>query len=465
MRRSLARATAACAAHALAFALGTSVAPATADEKPPAEAGDTASIGAGSGRVESDDVFAAGHSDAGRVEVESSSWTYVDRAFPDRAYDGAETSSVGIGHLEWDRAYTRRALFRFPVESAPDSVVESVVLRAEAVWSYDCVGDSVLQLHRVDPFQPGSTWNDQPTARALLDTRSVPGGQASCPVNGGVEFDVTEAYQWAVRRGESHVHLLLRERDESESAAWRRFDVEDAPPVLRVDHGEPWARAKAVARDGRALEPVPSRTMEGPTPSDDLSPWAGESDEARVHEQPLGDPRRIGGEPARFRRGERVGHPAASGDRGGQVEDTIPTARGPPRSTPEEDDGFSPDVAPVRAEGTRRWRSEGAGRIVPGAPRWGGSGGGQGVVSSPRRSQSRVVDRGGARSAPMREVFVPRSDVPETEPGGALCREVEAARNRLCAWAPHRRVPGRHRCAGSIGPEGPRRTHPTSRTG
>lgn len=372
MRRSLARATAACAAHALAFALGTSVAPATADEKPPAEAGDTASAGAESGRVESGDVLAAAHADTERVEVESASWTYVDRAFPDRAYDGARTPSVGIGHLEWDRSYTRRALFRFPVESAPGSVVESAVLRAEVVWSYDCVGDSLLQAHSIDPFHTGSTWNDQPKARALLDTRSVTGGQASCPVNGGVEFDVTEAYRWAVRRGESHVHLLLRERDESQSAAWRRLDVEDAPPVLRVDHGEPRARAKAVAHDGRALEPAPSRTTEGLTSSDDLSPRAGESDEARVRDLALSGPHRVGGGPVRFRRGERTGHPAASDDRRGRVEDTIPMARGPPRTTPKEEDGFSPDVAPVRAEGTRRWRSEGAGRTVPGASRWGG---------------------------------------------------------------------------------------------
>ncbi|WP_157091038.1 DNRLRE domain-containing protein [Nocardiopsis listeri] len=463
MRRSLARATAACAAHALALVLGTSVAPATVDEKPPAEAGDTASVGAGSGRVEPDDVFAAAHSGTGRVEVESASWTYVDRAFPDRAYDGARTRSVGIGHLEWDRAYTRRVLFRFPVESAPGSVVESAVLRAEVVWSYDCVGDSLLQAHSVDPFHTGSTWNDQPTARALLDTRSVTGGQASCPVNGGVEFDVTEAYRWAVRRGESHVHLLLRERDESQSAAWRRLDVQDAPPVLMVDHGEPRARAKAVAHDGRALEPVPSRTTEGLAPSDDLSPRAGESDEVRVHEPPLGGPRWSGGEPARFRRGERAGRPAASGDRGGQVEDTIPTARGPPRSTPKEDDGFSPDVAPIGAEGTRRWRSEGAGRTVPGAPRWGG------IRWWSRKSCHRRAGHGagwpivaGARSTPMRGAFVPRSDVSEAESGGALRREVEAARNRLCAWAPHGRVPGRRRCAGSLGPEGPPVPRPTS---
>lgn len=421
MRRSLARATAACAAHALAFALGTSVAPAAADEKPPAEAGDTASVGAGSGRVESDDAFASAHSDGGRIEVESASWTYVDRAFPDRAYDDVETPSVGTGHLEWDRAYTRRALFRFPVESAPDGLVESAVLRAEVVWSYDCVGDSVLQLHRVDPFHTGATWNDQPTARALLDTRGVTGGQASCPVHGGVEFDVTEAYRWAMERDESHVHLLLRDRDESQSAAWRRFDVEDDPPVLRIDHGAPRARAGSVADDGRALETVPSQAMEGPVPSDDLSLRAGESDDVGVHDLVPGVPRRVGGESVRSHRGERTGYPTVPCGRRGRVEDTVPTARGPPRAAWWEDDAFSPDVAPVRVEGTHRWRSEGAGRTVHGAPRWGGAR--KAVRESCHR---RAGHRAGwpiavaARSEPMREVFVPRSDVPGAEPGGAL---------------------------------------------
>lgn len=156
MRRSLARATAACAAHALAFALGTGIAPATADEELPTNAGDTAAVGEGSSApVASEDAFAPVRSGESRVEVESTSWTYVDRAFPDRAHDGVETESVGTGHLEWDRAYTRRALFRFPVEFEPDGFVESAVLRAEVVWSYDCAGDSILQLHRVDPSTPG----------------------------------------------------------------------------------------------------------------------------------------------------------------------------------------------------------------------------------------------------------------------------------------------------------------------
>lgn len=334
MRRSLARATAACAAHALAFALGTGIAPATADEELPTNAGDTAAVGEGAPvPVASDDAFAPVSSGADRVEVESTSWTYVDRAFPDRAHDGVETEteSVGTGHLEWDRAYTRRALFRFPVESEAESFVESAVLRAEVVWSYDCAGDSVLQLHRVDPFHTGATWNDQPTSRALLDTRSVRGGQASCPVDGGVEFDVTEAYRWAVEQDETHVHLLLRERDESASSAWRRFDVEDDPPALRVDHGTPRAPAKAVAHDGRAPERAPFRTTEGPAPSDDLSLWAGESAPGHVHALVLGDPRRVGGERVRFHRGERNGYPTAPDDHWGQGEDTLPTARGPPR--------------------------------------------------------------------------------------------------------------------------------------
>ena len=459
MRRSLARATAACTAHALAFALGAVVVQATADEELPANAGGTDSAGEGPrGPVEFDDASDSARSGAGRTEAESTSWTYVDRAFPDRAYDGVETASVGVGHLEWDRAYTRRALFRFPVGSDPDGLVESAVLRADAVWSYDCRGDSELQLHRVDPFDTGATWNDQPAARELLDTRSVSGGRASCPVDAGVEFDATEAYRWAVEQGRSHVHLSLREGDESESAAWRRFDVQDDPPVLRVDRGEPEVRAEDATRDagavtdgGHPVAPEPSRGTE------DHSLRAGEIGEVRVQNPVLGGPRRGGGELLRSHRGGRGGEPTASDDRRRRGEDTLPRARGPPLATARGDSGFSPGVAPVRAQRTGRSRSVGVGRTVHGAPQWGG---GPEAAGEPcHRRNGHVAGwpiAVAARSEPKREAYVPpKSDVAGAGYRRALRREAEAARTRLCAWAPHGRVPGRLRCAGSTPPHGP----------
>lgn len=250
MRRPLARATAACAASALALSLWA-VVPATAGEEAPTATDGTAA--SGERGIEVERVGEQGksaapvlaHAGRGRIETETSRWTYVDRAFPHQDYDDAEIASVGTGRLEWDRVYTRRALLRFPVELDPGAVVESAVLRVEVAWSYDCHSPSHVQLHRIDPFDAEATWNDQPTAHALLDTQAVEGGRPTCPVDGGVEFDATEAYRWAVHNGESHLHLRLKERGEAGTTAWRRFRVEGAAPVLVVDHRTPPTGAAA----------------------------------------------------------------------------------------------------------------------------------------------------------------------------------------------------------------------------
>ncbi|GHC95297.1 hypothetical protein GCM10007079_46850 [Nocardiopsis terrae] len=368
MRRSLARATAVGAACALALVLG-GPAPGTVGEEAPATPDDTAASGdrsgaqdrtaptdevpaepAGSDGASADGSRVPGSSGGGRTEVGNSLWTYVDRAFPDRPHSGTGTDTVGTGRLAWDRVYTRRALFRFPVALDSETVVDSAVLRAEVAWSYDCGSDSFVQLHRVDPFHTGTTWNDQPTARALLDTRNVRGGHTACPATGGVEFDVTEAYQWAVDNGEAHIHLRLGERDESGSAAWRRFDVRDNPPVVVVDHGpprtpvpppDPGESPEAVSPGGHATVhgegtsvPAPHQAAEGGDHSVDAVPRSGGADGVRVREPDSGARLPAGGEPDRALCGERIGRPPPPDDRRRQAGDTVPRARGPPVTTP-----------------------------------------------------------------------------------------------------------------------------------
>ncbi|MGW8527688.1 DNRLRE domain-containing protein [Nocardiopsis sp. NPDC055824] len=373
MRRSLPRATTACAIFALVLSL-LAAAPVAADDEAPAAGGPVASgergareelSGARGSTDPADGAPGPTGSDAdgppeqvrsggGRAEAGSSAWTYVDRAFPDRSYGGAETASVGTGRLAWDRVYTRRALFRFPVAPGPGAVVDSAVLRTEVVWSYDCDSTSYAQVHRVDPFHGGTTWNDQPEARALLDTRSITGGQTACPVDGGVEFDVTEAYRWAVDNGESHLHLRLGERDESGTAAWLRFDVGSAPPVLVVDHGAPRYPGKAVGpagltgslprgaadagpagdraavHDENSPVPSPDRSAGGPGLPGGTVPGVVGSHAARVPGPGAADRLRSGGGQVRPRRGERAVRPAAPRSRRPQGGGTSTPARGPP---------------------------------------------------------------------------------------------------------------------------------------
>ncbi|MFJ9553094.1 DNRLRE domain-containing protein [Nocardiopsis sp. NPDC101807] len=373
MRRSLPRATTACATLALVLSLLAAAPVAAGDEAPtaggPGASGehgareeligargsaDPAGGGPGPTGPDADGSPEPARSGGGRTETGSSAWTYVDLAFPDRSYGGAETASVGTGRLAWDRVYTRRALFRFPVAHGPGTAVDSAVLRTRVVWSYDCDSTSFAQVHRVDPFHGGTTWNDQPAARALLDTRSITGGQAACPVDGEVEFDVTEAYRWAVDHGESHLHLRLGERDESGTAAWLRFDVGNVPPALVVDHGTPRFPGKAVGparptgdlprvaadtgptgdraavHDENSPAPAPDRSAGGPDLPGGTVPGVVGSDAARVPGPGAADRLRSGGGRARFRQGERSVRPAAPRSLRPPGGGTSPLARGPP---------------------------------------------------------------------------------------------------------------------------------------
>lgn len=395
MRRSLTRATAVRLACALALALGVAT-PAAAHEE--ALAGDgtavsgdrSAAAGAegetggpvGADSASPDIPFAPAGTGGGRVEVDTSLWTHVDRAFPDLPRNGTETATVGTGNLAWDRVYTRRALFRFPVALDPDTVVDSAVLRTEVAWSYDCHSDSSVQLHRVDSFHAGTTWNDQPKARDLLDTRNVRGGRAACPVTGGVEFDVTEAYQWAVDHGQAHIHLRLGERDETAGTTWRRFDVRDDPPVLVVDHSPPPppeatpgmsgaagpvpAQDPSEGREDHAQSFAPVRTAEDRPRSAEAAVRFGGTDDARLQGLVPGYLLRTGGGRAVSRWKGRTSRPRPPGHRRSQVENTVPPARGPPRSVP------------------RRGNT----------PQWAGHRDGRGAPPAPHRPQGAVAARG-----------------------------------------------------------------------
>lgn len=513
MRRSLIRATAVCATYALVLSLG-GAATVTAGHKPSAttdgnavpgeragDPGGTASADGGArtsagsrGASSAGAAFASVRSDEGRVETESSLWTYVDHAFPDRSHHGAETTSVGTGRLDWDRVYTRRALFRFPLALGSDTVVDSAVLRAEVVWSYDCASDSSLQLHQVDPFRDGVTWNDQPTERALLDTREVRGGRAACPVNGGVEFDVTEAVQWAVNHGEPHVHLRLAEGDESGSTGWRRFDVEDDPPVLVVDHSTPRTPGTDSGpttdlppdfptdpRDGTAdtgrsgdfdsvhgevtPAPAPPRSAEGVEPFGVAASAPGRAAGVRVPSLDSDGRPRTGGDRARSQRGERADHPTAPDGHRQQVGDTVPKARGPPPAHRSEA-GWSPVLRPREpADGRQHpsprmrhpagWRNASAaareaGRAAPGTPWWALFRSGRGAVSSQRRPQGAVAVRGDRSVPGRREGQIVRcaghtcGRAWRGSAAGSRCGRYPRAHGQRTARATHRRNPGRH---------------------
>ncbi|WP_051043055.1 DNRLRE domain-containing protein [Nocardiopsis xinjiangensis] len=362
MRRSLTRATAACAAHALALSLWAA-APAEGETAPgeggtprerDGEAAERATVGtepggpreAGSAyAVDGASTDTAPSSD--RTESAATLRTHVDQAFPDTSYGDDPADSVGTGRLVWDRVYTRRALFRFPVEPESEAAVDSAVLRADVAWSYDCDNDAAVQLHQVEPFDERATWNDQPTVRALLDSREIGGARAACPAAGSAEFDLTGAYQEAADRSADHIHLRLSERDESGTTAWRRFDVEDTPPTLVVDHSTqaaPEGAPEAVTDStGPSGEPQDGSADTGPSGNraevhrnEHVAPPAGHTGPVAVGAHtgprppaPAGGPRSRG-ERDRSRDQSGNGRPTAPDGPLRWTGAALPEARGPP---------------------------------------------------------------------------------------------------------------------------------------
>ncbi|WP_174546718.1 LamG-like jellyroll fold domain-containing protein [Nocardiopsis dassonvillei] len=174
------------------------------------------------------------------VSASRPNWAYVDRFRPDQEYYNKKIDSVGLGrYSDPTGTYTRRAFFQFSVPGRikqDTTTIHSATMRAEVDWAHSCNSDSYVQLHRTDRFNSNTTWNNQPTARTLLDTQNVKGGWATCPASSGVEFDATAAYQWGADNDQSYVYLRLKERDESSNSAWRRIDIDGKPPVLVIDY-------------------------------------------------------------------------------------------------------------------------------------------------------------------------------------------------------------------------------------
>ncbi|MEU4784415.1 LamG-like jellyroll fold domain-containing protein [Nocardiopsis alba] len=177
------------------------------------------------------------------VSASRPNWAYVDRAFPNQSYFNRSVDDVGVGRVEWDRVYTRRAFFQFTMMARtlhPNTIINSATLRTEVDWSWDCNSNSYIQLQRVGAFNRNTTWNNQPSTQGgVLDTQNVRGGWATCPSSSGVEFNATAAYRWGANNNASHIYLRLKERDESGTTAWRRFNIKRKPPVLVVNYNHP----------------------------------------------------------------------------------------------------------------------------------------------------------------------------------------------------------------------------------
>ncbi|MES0837784.1 LamG-like jellyroll fold domain-containing protein [Nocardiopsis tropica] len=169
--------------------------------------------------------------------------TYVDANYPSQSYWNYSTShDPGVGYEPSDGS-TKRAFWRFNVDSRTrDADITRVTFRPRVTHAYGCT-NAQIQLWRTDAISSSTTWSRQNTTafwNTRLDTRTINAGRSNCP--GGtsptVEFDATDGYVFSRDAGNATTTLGLRgnESKSSSNHDWRRFD---SNPTLQVDYNNP----------------------------------------------------------------------------------------------------------------------------------------------------------------------------------------------------------------------------------
>ncbi|NKY97053.1 LamG-like jellyroll fold domain-containing protein [Nocardiopsis alborubida] len=169
--------------------------------------------------------------------------TYVNANYPSQSYWNYSTShDPGVGYEPSDGS-TKRAFWRFSVDSRTRNAdITRVTFRPRVTHAYGCT-NAQIQLWRTDSITSSTTWSRQNTSafwNTRLDTRTINAGRSNCP--GGtsptVEFDATDGYVHSRDAGHTTTTLGLRGNESKSSSNWdwRRFD---ANPTLQVDYNNP----------------------------------------------------------------------------------------------------------------------------------------------------------------------------------------------------------------------------------
>ena len=166
---------------------------------------------------------------------------YVNRNYPTQSYWNYATSHApGVGY-EPAQGNTKRAFWRFSVDSRTRNAdITRATFRAKVTHAYGC-SNAQVQLWRTDAITSSTTWNSQTSAwRTRLDTRTINAGRSNCPGGASptVEFNATAGYVWSRDAGNATTTLGLRGNETRSSGNWdwRRFA---SNPTLQVDYNNP----------------------------------------------------------------------------------------------------------------------------------------------------------------------------------------------------------------------------------
>lgn len=167
-------------------------------------------------------------------------WAMVDKSFPGTSYY-KWSGDQGVGYQNYEPSSTKRLFFKMPLKQVAGTDIISATFTVTENFAASCTPEPV-DLWRTGAFDSSTTWKDQPSWSAKIDTATVSYGRANCskgknvsPDQLGVEFDATPGVKTIAKANSAYGYFGLRAPSESNELEWKRFRS-DAKLSVVYDH-------------------------------------------------------------------------------------------------------------------------------------------------------------------------------------------------------------------------------------
>ena len=157
-------------------------------------------------------------------------WTSVWKAYPTSSYYNS-SDIARVGH-ENATGMTNRSFFRMNTSTVRGKHIISGTFRTFETHSWSCSARYV-EVWRTGSISSSTTWNNQPSWAAKLQTLNVAKGYSSSCPDGTVDFNVTAGVVTAAASNWADLTLGLRATSETDTYAWKKFANN---PTLEVDY-------------------------------------------------------------------------------------------------------------------------------------------------------------------------------------------------------------------------------------
>ncbi|HET6215162.1 MAG TPA: LamG-like jellyroll fold domain-containing protein [Micromonosporaceae bacterium] len=174
-------------------------------------------------------------------------WTSVWKAYPNSSYYNS-SNIARVGH-ETDTGMTNRSFFRMNTSTVRLKHIIAATFRTFETHSWSCSARNV-EVWRTGGISSSTTWNNQPSWAAKLQTLSVAKGYSSSCPDATVDFNVLAGVVTAAANNWSDLTLGLRASSETDPYYWKKFQnnptliidynsVPSVPNTLSIDPGLP----------------------------------------------------------------------------------------------------------------------------------------------------------------------------------------------------------------------------------